>query len=129
MSEGITYFCRTENVYHITSNEKCILLIGPADEKYVISEKELDEHFNLISRSPYNLPYNRVFNAYPKNAPEFVMAKKLDGNHYVLTADGEVKKANEPDVPHGDGDYIVEVKPHTPYIVNGLVFSKMYEKV
>lgn len=144
-----------EQSYYITDEDRCIVLIGTADEEWPITLERLVETYRyanddgtdageilkedlgdiFIQCTKDDPQWMAIHPVQSANAP-IVYAEPTDVNDvFEVIAYGDTPlTANAPDVPHGDGDWIVygdaggSPDENNCWIVNGLVFKNTYKE-
>ena len=128
-----------EDCHYVTTEAKCIKLIGTAGEVWPITIEKLAKTYTFVDGTPItkdNIPKG-VFNIATligKKA-DTVFAERVTEQVDVATSWGEILKANRDGIPHGNGDYIVYANkggvpnPDDKWVVNGLIFPQTYVEV
>ena len=124
-----------EDCHYVTTEEKCIVLTGTADEQWPITEAKLRETYTFKDGSEIRVIPSGKFEIIPAPDAKTIFAERTTEKVVVETAWGEKLKANRDGVPHGEGDFIVcgnkdgAPDPDDRWVINGLIFEKTYEPV
>lgn len=128
-----------EDCDYVTSETKCIKLIGTVGEVWPVTVEKLSKTYTFIDGTPItaeNIPEGvfDISTIVDENA-ETIFAEQTKEQVKVATSWGEVLTANRDGVPHGEGDFIVyankcgQPNQEDKWVVNGMVFANTYQKL
>lgn len=138
VAAGTKLYNYLEDCHYVTTDDKCIKLIGTVGEEWPVTIEKLAKTYTFIDETPItseNIP-DGVFDIATiiGDDAETIFAEQTTEQVQVATSWGEILTANRDGIPHGDGDFIVsankEGHPDSSdrWVVNGLVFTNTYQE-
>ena len=137
-----------ENANYITDGNKEFVIRGTVDETWVIDESKLSKTYTFEDGTPFSKEeFLRRANENPNiyqtlttissgdTPTNFAFKLPINATDFpVNTSWGDTLYANSPDVPHGNGDFVVTAADENGmlnfndmFIVNGAVFETTYD--
>lgn len=139
VTAGTEIYNFLEDCHYVTTDVKCIKLIGTVGEEWPVTIDKLAKTYTLIDGTPItpeNIPEGEFEIAtIVDEKAETIFAEQVTEQVQVATSWGEILTANRDGVPHGEGDFIVSANkngqpnPDDRWVVNGMVFTNTYEEV
>lgn len=138
VTSGTKLYNYLEDCNYVTTDDKCIKLIGTVGEEWPVTIKKLVSTYTFIDGTPItseNIP-DGVFDiaTIVSDEAETIFAEQTVEKVRIVTSWGEILTANRDGIPHGKGDFVVSANkdgkpdPSDKWVVNGLVFINTYQE-